>query len=146
MTMKTSPVSKQKHRSRRSSSKNHSPKPAIRKSSAERRERQQTLNKLREMVGGDENSSQLEIMQVGVTHLNPVIRLHRPAIQKLSLNRSVFFLLLLLPLPQSKNHIYRKHCRTAALRHLFKQLHWIACLLKPNQKLESELNRSLFSM
>jgi hypothetical protein len=52
----------QQRRSRSSTKK--SPTKGVRKSSAEKRERQQILEKLRRMVGVDENSSQLEIVQV----------------------------------------------------------------------------------
>lgn len=42
----------------------------VRKSSKEKRERAKTLEKLRDMVGSDENCSQLEIMQVRDNFLN----------------------------------------------------------------------------
>jgi hypothetical protein len=64
MTMKAQESPKHKRRSR-SGKKSPTQRPAIRKSSTEKRERQQTLDKLRQMVGGDESCSQLEIMQVG---------------------------------------------------------------------------------
>lgn len=67
MTMKTATAStpilspQRQKRASRSSKKSQS---GVRKSSTEKRERQQTLEKLRQMVGSDENSSQLEIVQV----------------------------------------------------------------------------------
>jgi hypothetical protein len=62
--MKNSSPQSQKHSSRPTSKRSPGSNGRVRKSSAEKRERKQTLEKLRLMVGGDENANQLELVHV----------------------------------------------------------------------------------